>query len=124
MAIGTLGALPQSADRDRDLARRRKFATGGGPACTAKTPAFAFWGKDGRIVFAIAGGDPDRMPPPQGCIVTGILIGFGLRGTKDFVSSPDDYPQYLLLARALARCDNEAGQMGALQGAGKARRLH
>jgi hypothetical protein len=68
--------------------------------------AYAFWGSNAHIVYAIVGGDPDMMPALQRCIVTGILNGFGLRsGIKEFVTSPDDYLQYLLLARALARCD-------------------
>jgi hypothetical protein len=68
--------------------------------------AYAFWGSNAHIVYAIVGGDPDMMPALQRCIVTGILNGFGLRsGIKEFVTSPDDYLQYMLLARALARCD-------------------
>jgi hypothetical protein len=77
--------------------------------------AYAYWNKSGRLVYAIVAGDPNIAAGLGRCMVTGILTGFGLRSRpKDFINNSDDYVQYLLLARALAACDND------IEGSGQA----
>jgi hypothetical protein len=75
--------------------------------------AYAYWNKNGRVAYAIVAGDPNIASSLGRCMVTGILNGFGLRSrTRDFINNSDDYVQYLLLARALATCDNDIESSG------------
>jgi hypothetical protein len=104
--LRTFGALDTAINY---LPESENWSTGCG--------AYAYWDKSGRVAYAIAAGDPDKMPAIQRCIVTGILNGFGLRsGSKEFVASPEDYPQYLLLARAITHCDGEVGRTSGQEG--------
>jgi hypothetical protein len=66
--------------------------------------------KGGRIaigmVFAEKSASEDDV---RTCVATGIIFGFGLRvSRRTALDEPHDYVQFLLLARAITRCEKNA----------------
>src|SRR5262249_8692088 len=71
--------------------------------------AYAFRDSSGHVSVSIVAADT-RLEPKimQDCILTGVVLSFGLRiNTKSSVNAADGYYQYVVLGRALRLCSEE-----------------
>jgi hypothetical protein len=69
-------------------------------------------GDDGRLSVSIAVAEKSLATKNKlrSCVVTGVLFSFGLRiKGKTMLEDPNDYIQFLLLARAITYCENQLG---------------